>query len=113
MGHAEILEMLYPLLLKHGKPHYIRSDNGSEFIARNLQSWLKKVGIMPIQIYPGSPWENGYVEVPEPDHARVVFAEFRADPVANKLRTPSGNFYSLCGLSLIRLSPGRRTLGSP
>lgn len=35
-------------------------------------------------------WENGYVEVPEPDHARVVFAEFRADPVANKLRTPSG-----------------------
>jgi transposase InsO family protein len=62
MGHAEVLEALYPLFLKHGKPHYIRSDNGSEFIARNLQSWLKKVGIMPIQIYPGSPWENGYNE---------------------------------------------------
>ena len=53
---------LYPLFLKHGKPHYIRSDNGSEFIAHDLQDWLKKVGIKPIQIYPGSPWENGYNE---------------------------------------------------
>ena len=62
MGHAEVLEALYPLFLKHGKPEYIRSDNGSEFIARDLQSWLKKVGIKPIQIYPGSLWENGYNE---------------------------------------------------
>ena len=62
MGHAEVLEALYPLFLKHGKPEYIRSDNGSEFIARDLQSWLKKVGIKPIQIYPGSPLENGYNE---------------------------------------------------
>ena len=45
MGHAEVLDALYPLFLKHGKPHYIRSDNGSEFIARDLQAWLKKVGI--------------------------------------------------------------------
>ena len=62
MGHAEVLDALYPLFLKYGKPHYIRSDNGSEFIARDLQAWLKKVGIKPIQIYPGSPWENGYNE---------------------------------------------------
>lgn len=27
-----------------------------------LQGWLRKVGIKPIQIYPGSPWENGYNE---------------------------------------------------
>jgi hypothetical protein len=26
MGHADVLEALYPLFLKHGKPHYIRSD---------------------------------------------------------------------------------------
>ena len=62
MGHAEVLEALYPLFLKRGKPEYIRSDNGSEFIARDLQSWLKKVGIKPIQIYPGSPLENVYNE---------------------------------------------------
>lgn len=26
-GSAEVLEALYPLLLKHGKPEFIRSDN--------------------------------------------------------------------------------------
>ena len=62
MGSADVLEALYPLLLTHGKPEYIRSDNGSEFIAAALQLWLRKVGIKPIQIYPGSPWENGYNE---------------------------------------------------
>ena len=62
MGSAEVLEALYPLLLRHGKPTYFRSDNGPEFIASALQTWLKKVGIKPIQIYPGSPWENGYNE---------------------------------------------------
>ena len=62
MGSADVLEALYPLLLEHGKPDYIRSDNGSEFIATALQLWLRKVGIKPIQIYPGSPWENRYNE---------------------------------------------------
>ena len=62
MGHAEMLDVLYPLFLKHGKPMFLRSDNGPEFIASDLQVWLKKVGIQPIQIYPGSPWENGYNE---------------------------------------------------
>ena len=60
MGANDVLEALYPLLLKHGKPEYVRSDNGPEFIAATLQDWLVRVGIKPIQIYPGSPWENGY-----------------------------------------------------
>ena len=62
MGSADVLEALYPLLLKHGKPEYIRSDNGPEFVASGLKEWLTRVGIKPIQIYPGSPWENGYNE---------------------------------------------------
>jgi transposase InsO family protein len=62
MGSAEVLEALYPLLLKHGKPQFIRSDNGREFTASALQDWLKRAGITPMQIYPGSPWENGYNE---------------------------------------------------
>ena len=62
MASGEVLEALYPLLLKHGKPTYIRSDNGKEFTAQALQDWLIKAGITPIQIYPGSPWENGYNE---------------------------------------------------
>jgi len=55
MGSEDVLEALYRLLLKRGKPEYIRSDNGPEFIATALQLWLIKVGIKPIQIYPGSP----------------------------------------------------------
>ena len=59
MGANEVLDVHYRLLIKHGKPEYIRSDNGPEFIAGALQDWLKCVGVKPIQIYPGSPWENG------------------------------------------------------
>jgi len=55
MKSADVLDALYPLLLRCGKPEYIRSDNGSEFTAKALQDWLRKVGIKPIQIYPGSP----------------------------------------------------------
>ena len=44
------------------KPAFICSDNGPEFISLHLQDWLKRVGIQPLQIYPGSPWENGYDE---------------------------------------------------
>ena len=57
-NHAEVLDALYPLFLKHGKPEYLRSDNGPEFIAGDFQTWLNKAGIKPIQIYPGSPWQN-------------------------------------------------------
>jgi len=60
MGNAEVLEVLYPLFLKHGRPEFIRSDYGPEFIAENFQTWLTRIGIKPIRIYPGSPWENGY-----------------------------------------------------
>ncbi len=62
MGANEVLEVLYPLLLRHGSPEYIRSDNGPEFAAEAVQNWLRLVGIKPIRIYPGSPWENGYNE---------------------------------------------------
>ena len=68
MGNADVLEALYPLLLKHGKPAFIRSDNGPEFVAEAFQEWLTKVGVKPIRIYPGSPWgssgigSNGYNE---------------------------------------------------
>ena len=62
MNGEDVLEALYPLLLKYGKPEFIRSDNGPEFVSQGFQDWLNKVGIKPIRIYPGSPWENGYNE---------------------------------------------------
>jgi transposase InsO family protein len=62
MGAADVLEALYPLLLQRGKPEYLRSDNGPEFTAAPFREWLKRVGVEPINIFPGSPWENGYNE---------------------------------------------------
>ena len=62
MGAEDVLEALNPLLLRQGTPEYIRSDNGPEFAAEALQVWLRRVGIKPIRIYPGSPWEKGYNE---------------------------------------------------
>ena len=62
MNSDDVLEVMHRLLLKYGKPEFIRFDNGGEFVAEHLQEWLRKVGVTPIQIYPGSPWENGYNE---------------------------------------------------
>lgn len=62
MGAEDVLEVLYPLLLRHGTPEYIRSDNGPEFTAETMQDWLERVEIKSIRIYPGSPWEYGYNE---------------------------------------------------
>ena len=60
MNAHNVLDALHTLLMKHGKPEFIRYDNGPEFIAMHPRDWLKKVGIKPMQIDPGSPWENGY-----------------------------------------------------
>ena len=45
-----------------GFPEHIRSDNGSEFTAKAVRSWLQRLGIKTLYIEPGSPWENGYIE---------------------------------------------------
>ncbi len=62
MTANDVLDALHPLLMKHGKPEFIRSDNGPEFISARFQDWLKRVGIQPLLICQGSPWENGYNE---------------------------------------------------
>ena len=62
MNSDDVLRVIHRLLMKYGKPECIRSDNGGELVAEHLQKWLRKVGVKPIQIYPGSPWENGYNE---------------------------------------------------
>ena len=45
-----------------GVPEHIRSDNGPEFVARDLRQWLAATGARTLYIEPGSPWENGYCE---------------------------------------------------
>ena len=62
IGAEEVLEALSPLLLRHGRPEYIRLANGPKFTALAMQDRLTRVGIKPIRIYPGSLWETGYNE---------------------------------------------------
>ncbi|MHA3980226.1 integrase core domain-containing protein [Halovulum sp. GXIMD14794] len=62
IGAEDVLEALFPLILRRGTPECIRSDNGPEFAAEAMEDWPRRVGILPIPIYPGSPWENGYNE---------------------------------------------------
>ena len=60
MGSAEVLEAFYPLLFSRGKPEYLRSNDGPEFTSAPFEERLLRVGIQPIQIYPGSTRDNGY-----------------------------------------------------
>ena len=39
-----------------------KTDNGPEFVAKAVTSWLHDLEVDTLFIEPGSPWENGYVE---------------------------------------------------
>ncbi len=62
MGSQQIIEALSDVMLWRGIPEQIRSDNGPEFIAKQLRQWLANLGTGALYIEPGSPWENGYCE---------------------------------------------------
>lgn len=49
MDSVDVLEVIYPLIVKHVKPDFIRSDTDPEFVSETFQSWLRRVGIIPIR----------------------------------------------------------------
>jgi putative transposase len=57
-----VIEVLQRLFATRGLPKHLRSYNGPEFIAKALQRFLASLGVAPLYIQPGSPWENGYGE---------------------------------------------------
>ena len=62
MRAADGLAWLERAINTHGAPAYLRSDNGPEFIAQEVQPWLAPNQVKTIYIDPGSPWQNGFVE---------------------------------------------------
>ncbi len=62
IGSIQVIEQLANAMIIHGIPEYIRSDNGPEFTAKELRSWLSGIGVKTAYIEPGSPWENGFCE---------------------------------------------------
>ena len=91
---TDVIKLVQTAITQHGAPEYIRSDNGSEFIANELQAWLAREKIKTIYIEPASPWQNGFVEsfhgrfrdeclnreqLWSLTEARVVIEDFRID----------------------------------
>lgn len=90
----DVMLTLQYLFAVRAAPQHVRSDNGPEFIAKELQRWLERAAVNTLYIQKASPWENGYVEsfngklrdellnrelflsVPE---ARYVLDEWRAE----------------------------------
>ena len=58
----DVISTLAELFKEHGRPKLIRSDNGPEFIAAAVTSWLERLGVTTAFVEPGSPWQNGYCE---------------------------------------------------
>ena len=56
------LEVLQEAIAARGAPQFVRSDNGSEFVAKAMREWLEKAKVGTLYVAPGSPWENGYAE---------------------------------------------------
>lgn len=59
---AEVVRTLDRLICQRGEPGHVRSDNGPEFVAEAVRTYLKEQGAKTRYIDPGAPWQNPYVE---------------------------------------------------
>jgi len=57
-----VIATLERVFAERGKPEYLRSDNGPEFIAKAIQRWLVARLVTAHYIEPASPWQNAYGE---------------------------------------------------
>ena len=51
----DVLRLLPGLMLAHGSPKSIRSDNGPKSVAKAMRQWLSRLGVETLFIEPGSP----------------------------------------------------------
>lgn len=52
---AKVIEALADVMVMKGVPEHLRSDNGLEFVARDLRQWLANTSAKTLYIEPGSP----------------------------------------------------------
>jgi len=66
VGHRfrsqQVQSVLARVFQERGVPRFLRSDNGSEFIATDLKVWIEGLGIDTRLIDPGKPWQNAFAE---------------------------------------------------
>jgi transposase InsO family protein len=58
----DVLAALEAAFARYGMPAFLRSDNGPEFIAKAVKTWLAKMKVRTHYIDPGSPWQNAFGE---------------------------------------------------
>lgn len=52
---ADVIDVLSDLFILRGVPSHIRSDNGPEFVAQAVQSWIRAVGSKTATSPPAAP----------------------------------------------------------
>ncbi len=62
LNSHDVLFRLSDLFVHRGSPAGIRSDNGAEFAAKAVRTWLERLRVRTLFIEPDSTWEDGYVE---------------------------------------------------
>lgn len=62
MPSQRVTRILDEIIEYTGKPEYIRTDNGPEFISHHFADWCKSKEVKPKFIQPGKPHQNGYIE---------------------------------------------------
>jgi putative transposase len=53
-----VIGVLTALFAQHGAPAHLRSDNGAEFVAIAVQTWLAHYGVQTLYIEPGKSWQG-------------------------------------------------------
>lgn len=59
---SHVVSILATLFAQRGGPRCLRSENGTEFVAAAVRTWLADQQTSTLSITPGHPWENGYIE---------------------------------------------------
>lgn len=71
LNSTDVVDALTDLFILRGPPEFVRSDNGPEFIAEKVRTWISAIGAKTAFIEPGSPWENGSSGLRGPTGATV------------------------------------------
>mgnify|MGYP002280068811 CR=1 FL=1 len=56
----DVTHALERLMTIFGPPKHLRSDNGPEFLAKTMRSFLHGMGVETILVKPGAPWQNPF-----------------------------------------------------
>lgn len=62
IGGHRLARELDALIVQHGKPQTIVSDNGTEMTSNAILKWSQDCGVTWHYIAPGKPMQNGFVE---------------------------------------------------